>query len=127
MAEQIFKDPYLFDFLGTDMPRREVEIEKQLTEHIQSFLLELGQGFAFVGRQVHLEVGGDDFFIDMLFYHLKLRCYVVIELKACKFEPGFVSQLAMYQNIVNVMLNVHSIANAKPMFHNVWQRCCAFT
>ncbi|MBQ8942778.1 MAG: DUF1016 family protein [Firmicutes bacterium] len=104
MAEQIFKDPYLFDFLGTNMPRREVEIEKQLTEHIQSFLLELGQGFAFVGRQVHLELGGDDFYIDMLFYHLKLRCYVVIELKACKFEPGFVSQLAMYQNIVNKTL-----------------------
>ena len=64
MANQIFKDPYLFDFLGTDMPRREVEIEQKLTEHIQSFLLELGQGFAFVGRQVHLEVGEQDFYID---------------------------------------------------------------
>ena len=61
MAGQLFKDPYIFDFLGTDMPRREIEIEKKLTEHIQQFLLELGQGFAFVGRQVHLEVGGDDF------------------------------------------------------------------
>ncbi len=69
MANQIFKDPYLFDFLGTDMPRREVEIEQKLTEHIQSFLLELGQGFAFVGRQVHLEVGGQDFYLDLLFYH----------------------------------------------------------
>lgn len=104
MANQIFKDPYLFDFLGTDMPRREVEIERQLTEHIQSFLLELGQGFAFVGRQVHLEVGGQDFYIDLLFYHLKLRCYVVIELKACDFEPGFISQLNMYQNVVNDIL-----------------------
>ncbi|MEE1315156.1 MAG: PDDEXK nuclease domain-containing protein [Faecalimonas sp.] len=104
MANQIFKDPYLFDFLGTDMPRREVEIEKQLTEHIQKFLLELGQGFAFVGRQVHLEVGGDDFYIDLLFYHLKLRCYIVVELKACDFEPGFVSQLNMYQNVVNDVL-----------------------
>lgn len=104
MANQVFKDPYLFDFLGTDMPRREVEIEKQLTEHIQKFLLELGQGFAFVGRQVHLEVGGQDFYIDLLFYHLKLRCYVVIELKACDFEPGFVSQLNMYQNAVNDIL-----------------------
>lgn len=104
MADQIFKDPYLFDFLGTDMPRREVEIERQLTEHIQNFLLELGQGFAFVGRQVHLEVGGDDFYIDLLFYHLKLRCYVVIELKACDFEPGFISQLNMYQNAVNDIL-----------------------
>ncbi|MFR2794026.1 MAG: PDDEXK nuclease domain-containing protein [Eisenbergiella sp.] len=104
MINQIFKDPYLFDFLGTDMSRREVEIERQLTEHIQSFLLELGQGFAFVGRQVHLEVDGDDFYIDLLFYHLKLRCYVVIELKACDFEPGFISQLNMYQNVVNDVL-----------------------
>ena len=104
MANQIFKDPYLFDFLGTDMPRREVEIEQKLTEHIQSFLLELGQGFAFVGRQVHLEVGGQDFYLDLLFYHLKLCCYVVIELKACDFEPGFISQLNMYQNIVNDIL-----------------------
>ena len=104
MVNQVFKDPYLFHFLGTDMPRREVEIERQLTEHIQSFLLELGQGFAFVGRQVHLEVGGDDFYIDLLFYHLKLRCYVVIELKACDFEPGFISQLNMYQNVVNDIL-----------------------
>ena len=104
MANQIFKDPYLFDFLGTDMPRYEVEIERQLVEHIQKFLLELGQGFAFVGRQVHLEVGGQDFYIDLLFYHLKLRCYVVIELKACDFEPGFISQLNMYQNIVNDIL-----------------------
>lgn len=104
LVNQVFKDPYLFDFLGTDMPRREGEIERKLTEHIQSFLLELGQGFAFVGRQVHLEVGGDDFYIDLLFYHLKLRCYVVIELKACDFEPGFISQLNMYQNVVNDVL-----------------------
>jgi Uncharacterized conserved protein len=104
MANQIFKDPYLFDFLGTDMPRRETEIERQLVEHMQKFLLELGQGFAFVGRQVHLEVGGQDFYLDLLFYHLKLRCYVVIELKAGDFETGFVSQLSMYQNIVNDIL-----------------------
>lgn len=104
MANHIFKDPYLFDFLGTDVPRREVELEARLTEHIRDFLLELGQGFAFVGRQVHLEVGGDDFYIDLLFYHLVLRCYIVIELKACKFEPGFVSQLNMYQNVVNKVL-----------------------
>ena len=104
LVNHTFKDPYIFDFLGTDAPRREVEIERKLTEHIQQFLLELGQGFAFVGRQVHLEVGGDDFYIDLLFYHLKLRCYVVIELKACEFEPGFISQLNMYQNAVNDLL-----------------------
>ena len=68
------------------------------------FLLELGQGVAYVGRQVHLEVGGDDFYIDLLFYHLKLRCYVVIERRACEFEPGFISQLNMYQNVVNDIL-----------------------
>ena len=104
MANQIFKDPYLFDFLGTDMPRRETEIEIRLVEHIQKFLLELGQGFAFVGRQVHLEVDGRDFYLDILFYHLKLRCYVVVELKAGDFEPGFISQLNMYQNVVNDIL-----------------------
>lgn len=104
MAANIFKDPYLFDFLGTDELRREKELEDKLTQHIEKFLLELGQGFAFIGRQVHLEVGNQDFYIDLLFYHLKLRCYVVVELKACDFEPGFVSQLTMYQNIVDDLL-----------------------
>ena len=104
LVNQVFKDPYLFDFLGTDIPRREIEIEKKLTEHIQSFLLELGQGFAFVGRQVHLELGGQDFYIDMLFYHLQLRCYVVIELKACEFEPEFVSKINVYRNVVDDVL-----------------------
>jgi len=104
MAQQLFKDPYLFDFLGTDGTRRELDIERALTAHIEKFLLELGQGFAFVGRQVHLEVGGDDFYVDLLFYHLGLRCFVVVELKACEFEPGFVAQLNMYQNIVNDLL-----------------------
>ena len=104
LVSQVFKDPYLFDFLGTDVPRREREIEQKLTEHIQSFLLELGQGFAFVGRQVHLELGGQDFYIDMLFYHLNLRCYIVIELKACEFEPEFVSKVNMYRNAVDDLL-----------------------
>jgi predicted nuclease of restriction endonuclease-like (RecB) superfamily len=104
MAVQIFKDPYLFDFLGTDAPRREAELERGLMEHIQKFLLELGQGFAFVGRQVHLEIGGDDFYLDLLFYHLKLRCYVVIELKARKFEPGDGAQLGMYMTAVDRLL-----------------------
>ena len=73
-------------------------------DHIQHFLLELGQGFAFVGRQVHLELGDSDFYLDLLFYHLKLRCYVVIELKAGKLEPGHVSQLSMYMNVVDDIL-----------------------
>jgi len=104
MVREVFKDPYVFDCIGTDVSRRESEIERSLTEHIERFLLELGQGFAFVGRQVHLEVGGDDFYIDLLFYHLKLRCYIVIELKTCEFEPGFIGQLNLYQNIVNNVL-----------------------
>jgi len=104
MAVQVFKDPYLFDFIGTAEARRETEVEKALVEHMEKFLLELGQGFAFVGRQVHLEVGDSDFYIDLLFYHLKLRCYVVIELKVRDFKPGDASQLNMYQNIVNDVL-----------------------
>ena len=82
LAEQTLKDPYLFDFLGLGNEAHEREIERELVKHITSFLLELGTGFSFVGRQVHLEVEGEDFYIDLLFYHLKLRCYVVIELKA---------------------------------------------
>lgn len=101
MANQIFKDPYIFDFLGTADPRKEAELEKKLIDHIQKFLLELGQGFSFVGRQVHLELGGDDFYIDLLFYHLKLRCFVVVELKAGKFDAGYISKLNMYLNVVN--------------------------
>jgi predicted nuclease of restriction endonuclease-like (RecB) superfamily len=104
MAAQIFKDPYLFDFLGTAAPRREAELERGLVDHIQKFLLELGQGFAFVGRQVHLEIGDDDFYLDLLFYHLKLRRYVVIELKARKFEPGDGAQLGMYMTAVDRLL-----------------------
>src|SRR3990172_4736119 len=96
MAEQVFKDPYLFDFLGTADPRREREVEQALVDHIQRFLLELGTGFAFVGRQILLEVGGQDFYVDLLFYHLRLRCYVVIELKAVPFDPAFVGQLNLY-------------------------------
>jgi len=107
MTAQIFKDPYVFDFLGTADPRRENELEQKLIDNLQKFLIELGQGFAFVGRQVHLEVGGSDFYIDLLFYHLKLRCYVVIELKAGSFESGYVSKLNMYQNIVNDILRHH--------------------
>jgi predicted nuclease of restriction endonuclease-like (RecB) superfamily len=104
MAREVFKDPYLFDYIGTGEMRREKEVERSLTQHIERFLLELGQGFAFVGRQVHLELAGDDFYIDLLFYHLKLRCFVVIVLKAREFDPGFVGQLNLYQNVVNDVL-----------------------
>ena len=104
MAAQLFKDPYLFDFLGTADPRREAEVEQALVDHIQKFLLELGTGFAFVGRQIRLEVGDDDFVLDLLFYHLKLRRYVVIELKAGAFTPGDVGQLNLYLSAVDDLL-----------------------
>jgi predicted nuclease of restriction endonuclease-like (RecB) superfamily len=104
MATQVFKDPYLFDFLGTADLRRESEVEQALVDHIQHFLLELGAGFAFVGRQVPLEVASHDFRIDLLFYHLKLRCFVVIELKAVPFDPSFIGQLNFYLSAVDDLL-----------------------
>ena len=104
MAAQVFKDPYLFDFLGTADTRKEREVEQALIDHVQKFLLELGAGFAFVGRQVLLEVGDRDFRLDLLFYHLKLRCYVVIELKAVPFDPGFTGTLNLYLSAVDDLL-----------------------
>jgi len=104
LATQIFKDTYLFDFTGTADPRREREIEQALVDHIQRFLLELGTGFAFVGRQVHLEVGSQDFYLDLLFYHLKLRRYVVVELKAVAFEAGFAGKMNLYLSAVDDLL-----------------------
>ncbi len=104
LATQLFKDPYLFDFLGTADPRREAEVEQALVDHVQKFLLELGTGFAFVGRQVRLEVGGEDYPLDLLFYHLRLRRYVVIELKAHAFAPGDVGQLNLYLSAVDDLL-----------------------
>jgi len=100
-AAQIFKDPYLFDFLGTTDLNRERQVEQALVDHIQRFMLELGSGFAFVGRQMHLSVGGEDFFLDLLFYHLKLRCFVVIELKAVPFDSAFVGQINLYLSAVD--------------------------
>ena len=96
MAAQIFKDPYLFDFLGTIDARRERELERALVEQVQRFLLELGAGFAFVGRQVRLQVGPEELIVDLLFYHLKLRCFVVVELKAVPFDPAFAGTLNAY-------------------------------
>jgi predicted nuclease of restriction endonuclease-like (RecB) superfamily len=104
MAVQIFKDPYLFDFLGTADTRKEREVEQALIDHVQQFLLELGSGFAFVGRQVLLEVGDQDFRLDLLFYHLKLRCYVVIELKAVPFDPAYTGTLNLYLSAVDDLL-----------------------
>lgn len=96
LARESLKDPYRFDFLGLHDPAQERAVEQSLVQHVTQFLLELGAGFAFVGRQVLLNVGGDEFFIDLLFYHLKLRCYVVIELKGGKFKPEHLGQLGFY-------------------------------
>ncbi len=96
LAKQAVKDPYIFDFLSCGLEMREREIENELTKHITNFLLELGAGFAFVGKQVHLEIGDNDFYIDLLFYHLKLRCYMAIELKAGEFRPEYAGKINFY-------------------------------
>jgi predicted nuclease of restriction endonuclease-like (RecB) superfamily len=101
LARESLKDPYRFDFLDLTDDSQEREIEKALVKHVTEFLLELGAGFAFVGRQVLLDVGGDEFFIDLLFYHLKLRCYVVIELKGGKFKPEHLGQLGFYMTAID--------------------------
>lgn len=101
LARESLKDPYRFDFLGLTEEAQEREVENALVKHVTEFLLELGVGFAFVGRQVLLDVGGDEFFIDLLFYHLKLRCYVVIELKGGKFKPEHLGQLGFYLTAVD--------------------------
>ena len=104
LARESLKDPYRFDFLGLTDEAQEREIEDALIKHVTDFLLELGAGFAFVGRQVLLDVGGDEFFIDLLFYHLKLRCYVVIELKGGKFKPEHLGQLSFYLTAVDAQI-----------------------
>ena len=101
LARESLKDPYRFDFLGLAGEAQEREIEHALVDHVTEFLLELGAGFAYIGRQVLLTVGGDEFFIDLLFYHLKLRCYVVIELKAGAFKPEHLGQLGFYLTVID--------------------------
>ncbi|WP_454864192.1 PDDEXK nuclease domain-containing protein [Pseudomonas hormoni] len=104
LAQETLKDPYLFDFLGLGHDAQEREIEAGLIRHITRFLLELGAGFAFVGRQFRLEVGGDEFFIDLLFYHTRLKCYVVVELKATAFKPEHAGQLNFYLAAVDAQI-----------------------
>ena len=101
LAEKMLKDPYCFDFLTVGEKAKEREIENALIEHIRRFLLELGQGFAFVGSQVPIDVGGDEFFIDLLFYHIKLKSYIVIELKGIGFKPEHAGQLSFYLSAVD--------------------------
>jgi predicted nuclease of restriction endonuclease-like (RecB) superfamily len=101
LVQQATRDPYLFDFLSITITRRERDLEQGLIDHVSRFLLELGQGFAFVGRQYRLTIGNSEFHCDLLFYHIKLRRYVVIELKAVDFDPGFLSQLGMYMAVID--------------------------
>lgn len=104
MAQQTLKDPYIFDFLTLDTDFRERELEVELVKHLEKFLIELGVGFAFVGRQYHIQVGDSDFYIDLLFYHVKLRCYVVIELKKGSFKPEYAGKLNLYLNAADDQL-----------------------
>jgi predicted nuclease of restriction endonuclease-like (RecB) superfamily len=101
LAHYTLKDPYIFDFLSIGDEAHEREVEKALVHHMEKFILELGTGFAFVGRQYHLEVGEQDFYIDLLFYHLKLRCFVVIELKDKDFKPEYAGKMNFYLSCVD--------------------------
>ena len=104
LAQQTLKDPYTFDFMAMTEPYNERDVERQLTQHITQFLLELGKGFAFIGRQYHLEVAGNDYYIDLLFYHVTLKCYVVVELKNRKFIPEYAGKLNFYLSAVDSLL-----------------------
>ncbi|MDR2651349.1 MAG: PDDEXK nuclease domain-containing protein [Prevotellaceae bacterium] len=104
LAQQTLKDPYVFDFMTITKPFHEKDIENQLINHITKFMLELGKGFAFVGKQFHLEVAGNDYYIDLLFYHIRLKCYVVVELKNTKFIPEYAGKLNFYLSAVDSLL-----------------------
>lgn len=110
LAHNTLKDPYIFDVLSLGKDAHEREVEKALVQHIEKFLMELGAGFAFVGRQYHLEVGGQDFYIDLLFYHLKLRSFCVIELKDKEFKPEYAGKMNFYLSVVDDVLK-HSSDN----------------
>ncbi|OOO33561.1 UNVERIFIED_ORG: hypothetical protein BTE55_09805 [Rhizobium sophorae] len=104
LAQQLIKDPYSFDFLALGPAMSERELEQNLLEHLRSLILELGKGFAFVGSQHHLEVGGQDYYLDLLFYHLRLRCFVVVELKIEEFKPEFAGKMNFYLSAVDDQL-----------------------
>jgi predicted nuclease of restriction endonuclease-like (RecB) superfamily len=104
LVQQTLKDPYIFDFLTLQEPFHERELETNLLHQLERFLLELGQGFAFVGRQYYLKVGDREFYIDLLFYHLKLRCFVVIDLKKGEFKPEYAGKMNFYLSVVDDQL-----------------------
>jgi hypothetical protein len=104
LGRATLKDPYLFDFLALRQDAVERDLERGSLDHLRAFLLELGAGFAFVGSQYHLEVAGEDFFIDLLFYHLRLRCFVVIDLKMGAFRPEYAGKMSFYLSAVDDLL-----------------------
>ena len=104
LAQELTKDPYVFDFLSITEKYTEKELQQYLEDNMTKFLLELGKGFCFYGKQVHINVGGDDFYIDLLFYNAHLHCYVVVELKTTKFKPEHIGQLKFYVTAVNKQL-----------------------
>jgi predicted nuclease of restriction endonuclease-like (RecB) superfamily len=104
LAQQIVKDPYSFDFLSLGPDVLERDLERGLVEHLRALIMELGKGFAFVGSQYHLEVGDQDYYLDLLFYHLRLRCFVVIELKMEEFKPEFAGKMNFYLSAVDDLL-----------------------
>lgn len=108
LAIQTIKDPYVFDFLTFEKPFVEKDIEKKLIDNITKFLLELGKGFAYVGKQYHLEIANQDYYLDLLFYHIELKCYVVIEFKNKKFIPEFAGKLNFYISAVDTLLKKDS-------------------
>jgi predicted nuclease of restriction endonuclease-like (RecB) superfamily len=117
-AQAILKDPYHFDFLGLTDEAHEKDIESALIRHITRFLLELGQGFAFVGRQFRMEVEDDEFFIDLLFYHTRLKCYVVVELKSVAFKPEHAGQLNFYLSVVDAQIKAPDVIFPRKSGHN---------
>lgn len=104
LAQQTLKDPYIFDFMLLSKPYHEKDIENQLINHITKFLLELGKGFAFIGRQYHLEIAKNDYYIDLLFYHTHLKCYVVIEIKNTAFVPEYAGKLNFYLSAIDSLV-----------------------
>ena len=104
LAQELTKDPYVFDFLSLTENYTEKELQQHLEDNMTKFLLELGKGFCLYGKQVHINVGGDDFYIDLLFYNAHLHCYVVVELKTTKFKPEHIGQLKFYVTAVNKQL-----------------------
>jgi predicted nuclease of restriction endonuclease-like (RecB) superfamily len=107
LVQQTLKDPYTFDFMSLTEPYNERDVERQLTQHMTQFLLELGKGFAFVGRQYPLSVAGNDYYIDLLFYHVVLKCYVVVELKNRRFTPEYAGKLNFYLSAVDSLLKLN--------------------